>query len=98
MLKASDLRQVQKKRTDNTKTIFKKLLDECNNKLHNRNALGLTNMIFTINHIKIGYPVFDVSAALHYISKKLMKGGFKVFQTSHNTIFIDWSRQYTKNN
>mgnify|MGYP001104515514 CR=1 FL=1 len=93
MLKASDLRDAQKEKSENTKLIFKKLLDECYKKLKDCNQKGFTSMNFTVNAIKIGYPLYDVSKAVRYIVKKLKKGGFHVIIAGNgNLLQIDWTR------
>jgi uncharacterized protein (UPF0297 family) len=91
MLKASDLRSIQKEKTDNTKQIFKRILEECYKKLKDCNKKGYTSMNFTVNAIKIGYPLFDVSKAVKYITRKLKKGGFNV-TANGNHLQIDWTR------
>ena len=92
MLKASDLRKAQKERVENSKLIYKKILEECHKKLTECNKKGFTSMNFTINAIKLGYPLFDVSKALHYVMKKLKKGEFKVTHIGNGNLHIDWSR------
>lgn len=92
MLKASDLRNVQKERRRATKGNYKKLLDDCCNRLKVANAKGSTSYIYRLNSLIVDMPLIDVTQALMYIAKRLKESGFKVTFASSNAILIDWTR------
>lgn len=92
MLNAKDLLEDQKSRKETMKKVYKDLLEQCYKKIKSANTKFQTYIIFKLNAFVVGYPLYDVTYGLKYITHKLKKGGFKVTKYSENTILIDWTR------
>lgn len=92
MLKASELQKENQDRKRRTRENYKRLLDDCCNRIKSANGKGLTAYTYRLSGVIADMPLIDVNAALLYISKKLVKGGFKVVYYAPNAIHIDWTR------
>ena len=90
MLKASELRESSKGRTSKNRELYKQLLKQCNDKIMRHNQRGFKSMIFKLNPISVGMPVYNSQHALLYILRKLQQGGFKVSVVDNASLFIDW--------
>lgn len=91
MLKASELRESDVARKKRNREMYKSLLRKCTDKLRTQNERGFRSMIFKLNPINIGMPLYNVSHAMLYIMRQLNKGGFKVSVVETSTLYIDWS-------
>lgn len=92
MLKVSDLIEDQKKRNTIKKQVYKDLLENCYKKIQTANKKNQNHVIFKVDVIKFGMPLYDINFAIKYISAKLKKGDFAVTKLNDNTLFINWTR------
>ena len=91
MLDARDLNKERDLINKKSKQVYKNILEKCYCKIKNANVNNQTFIIYRLNPIHLGEPLYDITYAVRYLQHKLKKGNFKVSITSPCTIFIDWS-------
>jgi len=77
--------------------IYKTILVDVYKNIDNKDTLGKYNTIYRIPCVVYGNSKYNISTAVHYIIRKLSKGGFVVFPHDNNVLYIDWSILNTKN-
>ena len=95
MLKVNDLFDANKNRKNKAREVYKRILLDVYKKIKNRNEYNATNVIFRVPLMMLDAPLYDIAAAVKYVSKKLREGGFKVIERD-NVIQIDWKQPTRK--
>ena len=89
MLRVEDLKEVNKKKHNKTKIVYKKILTELYKKIKSRNEFSASHLAYHVPLIMFDTPLYDIENAIKYLCKKLKKGGFKV-NVVDNVINISW--------
>ena len=90
MLKVEELNANRQSRRNKTKKVYKKILEDVYKKIKLRNEHNSTQLTFHVPLIMFDTPLYDLSEAIRYLSKKLQKGGFKVY-IKDNVLLVDWT-------
>ena len=89
-LKVEDLNKIQKEKHKINKQIYKTILEDSEKKIKYNNSLGNTTAVITIPYMKLGYPIYNVTHAMMYVTRKLTKQGFQIHGIQENKIYVNW--------
>ena len=78
------------KRKQIKKEIYKKIYEQFSRKIKKAVEFGNKQIFLTIPTFLVGYPVFDRSAAAHYVARQFKHGGFNVNVVGEYEIYVNW--------
>ena len=77
-------------RRERKKQIYKKILEQCKDRILQYTGCNKYCCIFDIPIWKVGEPLYEWDKATSYVMKKLRKEGFVVTHVGYNKIFVNW--------
>jgi hypothetical protein len=90
MVKAQELINVQKEREQKKFIIFEKIYCNIETKIFKASAINYNYIWHEIPQYIIGFPLYNYSESLEYITNKLIINGFKVEIFTSNILLISW--------
>ena len=90
MVKAEDLQKKQKKKYEEKKKIYLKVLEKIEKKIVLASNSDSYHCYYEVPNLILGLPIYSVEKCKEYIIKKLKKNGFKINETKDNLILISW--------
>jgi hypothetical protein len=82
--------KIDEKRKQIKKEIYKKIYEQFSRKIKKAVEFGNKQIFLTIPTFLVGYPVFDRSAAAHYVARQFKHGGFNVNVVGEYEIYVNW--------
>lgn len=96
MISVKQINDMQNKRTNIKKELFKEILTQFSKKIKLSVELGHTQVFLSVPEIVFGYPVFDRTFATSYLKRQLELLGYIVTQYSDYEMYVTWDRQATQ--
>lgn len=93
MISVKQINDMQNKRMNIKKELFKEILTQFSKKIKLSVELGHTQVFLTVPEFVFGYPTFDRSFATAYLKRQLELLGYTVTQYSDFEMYITWDRQ-----
>lgn len=90
MISINDVTKIDEKRKQIKKEIYKKIYEQFSRKIKKAVEFGNKQIFLTIPTFLVGYPVFDRSAAAHYVARQFKHGGFNVNVVGEYEIYVNW--------
>ena len=90
MISINDVTKIDEKRKQIKKEIYKKIYEQFSRKIKKAVEIGNKQIFITIPTFLVGYPVFDRSAAAHYVARQFKHGGFNVNVVGEYEIYVNW--------
>ena len=90
MISINDVTKIDEKRKQIKKEIDKKIYEQFSRKIKKAVEFGNKQIFLTIPTFLVGYPVFDRSAAAHYVARQFKHGGFNVNVVGEYEIYVNW--------
>ena len=90
MISINDVTKIDEKRKQIKKEIYKKIYEQFSRKIKKAVKFGNKQIFLTIPTFLVGYPVFDRSAAAHYVARQFKHGGFNVNVVGEYEIYVNW--------
>lgn len=90
MLSAKELRKKERSRSSAKKQFYVALLDQFSRKINTTSALGAKFCIVTVPTIMIGYPRYELTSTMVYMTRQLARLGYKVSLVGPLDIRVSW--------
>lgn len=84
------LRLIRKERLNRRRERYKNILDALKQRMEEYTARDKTSCWYVVPVYKIGEPLYNLTEAVEFCRKKLIREGFKVQVEPPNRLFIDW--------
>jgi len=85
--------QLEKKRTDVKKEMYKSMLEKFSRKIRTCSELGMKDAILTVPPFVIGFPKYDIAKAVLYMCRQLERLGYTVNLVSPFDIKVEWKKK-----
>lgn len=95
----NELYQLKRKKENNKKIQFDKVLERCHNRIRKVATHGGLNTIYEVPGMIIGLPLYNINTCTDYIISKLRDNGFLVQllpPPSVYVIYISWDPEEIK--
>ncbi len=90
LLDIGELVQENKRQESNRLSVFEEVLKKCHNLIKKYNKERIREMNYTIPHMILGKPKFDMSVLRNYLIHHLRDNGLKVEVIADNVLYISW--------
>ncbi len=87
---AKDILAAEKKRGSAKKEYYKALLEQFSRKIKHSVELGRKDALLTIPSFLVGYPKYDLTATVVYMSRQLGRLGYKVQLVGPLDLKVTW--------
>ena len=92
-MQAKEIVQLEKKRTDVKKEMYKSMLEKFSRKIRTCSELGMKDAILTVPPFVIGFPKYDIAKAVLYMCRQLERLGYTVNLVSPFDIKVEWRKK-----
>lgn len=92
MINISEIHQIEKKRKEIKKQIYKKIYDELCRKIRNSVSIGHKQIILNVPRYLFGYPTYDLQKATEYMKRQFEHSGFTVHIVGPGEIYVSWKK------
>jgi hypothetical protein len=92
MISAKDLALQEKKRQGIKKEIYKAIMEQFSRKIKTSFDLGFKTTVLVVPAFMVGYPKYDLPAAVKYMGRQLVRLGYKVTVVSPVSYEVSWSK------
>jgi len=89
-MQASEIIALEKKRKDVRKETYKAMLDQFSRKIKTSSELGYDHAILKVPPFMVGFPKYDLSKAVTYMSRQLTRLGYIVQIVGPLDIKVRW--------
>ena len=93
MISAKDIHEIEKKRNNIKKEIYKRIYEQFCKKIKMAVELGVKSVDLSIPKFIMGYPIFDRYKASVYLQRQLSNAGFIVHLRSQLEFAVTWDSQ-----
>jgi hypothetical protein len=94
---AKELAERERKRLDVKKSTYRAILEQFSRKISNAATLGMHEVFLTTPRFVIGFPAYDVETATVYLSRQLVRLGYRVRKTAPLTVHVTWEKPTPSN-
>ena len=88
-----DLYEIKKKKEAKINSAFNIILNACYKKIKSIATMGGQSLYYTIPPIQLGFPLYNYTECMNYITTTLRKNGLFISilpYPNHNMIYISW--------
>ncbi len=96
MISVKDINQIQTKRVNVKKELYKQILTQFSKKIKLAVELGHTQVFLVIPEFVFGYPTFDRESATVYLKRQLELLGYTVNNYSQFQLYVTWEFKQEK--
>jgi hypothetical protein len=89
-MQANEIIALEKKRKDVRKETYKAMLDQFSRKIRTSSELGYDHAILKVPPFMVGFPKYDLSKAVSYMSRQLTRLGYIVQLVGPLDIKVRW--------
>ena len=90
MISVKEINQMQTKRVNMKKELYKQILAQFSKKIKLSVEMGQTQVFLTVPEFVFGYPTFDREAATVYLKRQLELLGYMVNHYSQYQLYVTW--------
>jgi hypothetical protein len=94
---AKELAERERKRLDVKKSTYRAILEQFSRKISNAATLGMHEVFLTTPRFVIGFPAYDVETATVYLSRQLVRLGYRVRKTAPLSVHVTWEKPTPSN-
>lgn len=94
MLSARDIAQMQSKKRQMKKELYKEILEGFSKKIKIAVDTGQHQVFLSVPEFVVGYPVFDPVSATAYLMRQLERLGYTVTRYGPTEIYLTWMVQH----
>jgi len=92
----NDILNLQKKKTENKKELYKKIFEKFTRKIRHAVELGQKQTFLQVPAFLFGFPTFDRAKATDYLKRQLVRSGFEVSKVGTFDLYVSWLKATSK--